>query len=81
MADMVRFELGLALERRVPIIPLLVAKAGMPAAGELPPSLRKLPDQQGMEIRPAMRDFESDMARLIRTLQELGIPSLESDAR
>jgi Rne/Rng family ribonuclease len=74
--DMVRFEIEVALRRRIPIIPLLVAKNGMPSPADLPPSLRKLVDWNGMQIRPG-RDFEPDMNRLIRTLLDIGVREVQ----
>jgi len=84
-ADFVRIEIESALQRNIPVIPLLVAGATMPAAEELPESLRGLAFRNGTQIRPAP-DFTVDMARLIKNLQrhfvatpaesgdEIGIP-------
>ena len=67
-ADFVRIEIESALKRNIPIIPLLVGRAQMPKAEELPESLRDLAFRNGTPIRPAP-DFGADMDRLIRNLR------------
>ena len=67
-ADFVRIEIESALKRNIPIIPLLVGRAQMPKAEELPESLRDLAFRNGTPIRPAP-DFNADMDRLIRNLR------------
>ena len=67
-ADFVRIEIESALKRDVPVIPLLVSGAKMPAAEDLPDSLRDFAFRNGTQIRPAP-DFNVDMARLIKNLQ------------
>lgn len=67
-ADFVRIEIESALNRDIPVIPLLVAGATMPAAEDLPESLRGLAFRNGTQIRPAP-DFSIDMARLIKNLR------------
>lgn len=67
-ADFVRIEIESALKRDIPVIPLLVSGAKMPAAEDLPDSLRGLAFRNGTQIRPAP-DFNVDMARLIKNLQ------------
>jgi tetratricopeptide (TPR) repeat protein len=68
-ADFVRIEIESALKRNIPVIPLLVSGAKMPAEEELPESLRALAFRNGIQIRPAP-DFGVDMARLIKNLQQ-----------
>jgi hypothetical protein len=67
-ADFVRVEVASALERQIPVIPLLVGGATMPIADELPPDLRDLSFRNGTTIKPDP-DFRADMQRLIRGLQ------------
>jgi tetratricopeptide (TPR) repeat protein len=67
-ADFVRIEIESALKRNIPVIPLLVSGAKMPAAEDLPGSLQGLAFRNGIQIRPAP-DFGVDMARLIRNLR------------
>jgi hypothetical protein len=68
--DFVRMEIEAALERDIPIIPLLVNNAPMPAAEDLPPSLRPLAYRNGMLVRPDP-DFRHDMERLIAALSKM----------
>ena len=67
-ADFVRIEIESALNRDIPVIPLLISGAKMPAAEDLPDSLRDFAFRNGTQIRPAP-DFSVDMARLIKNLQ------------
>lgn len=66
--DFVRIEIESALERGIPIIPLLVRGAQMPVEEELPISLKKLVYKNGIPIRPDP-DFRNDMKRLISALE------------
>jgi hypothetical protein len=67
--DFVRLEIESALERGIPVIPLLVRGAHMPEEEDLPPSLRKLVYKNGIPIRPDP-DFHNDMDRLISALEK-----------
>ena len=67
-ADFVRIEIESALERNIPVIPLLVSGATMPAAEDLPESLQGLAFRNGTPIRPGP-DFGVDIARLIKNLR------------
>jgi tetratricopeptide (TPR) repeat protein len=66
--DFVRVEVKAALERGIPIVPLLVQGASMPQQGELPADLAPLSLYNGTQIRPDP-DFHTDMGRLIRQLE------------
>jgi hypothetical protein len=61
--DFVRLEIEQALKRKIPVIPLLIDGAAMPAAKLLPASLHELPLQNALAIR-TQTDFDGDMARL-----------------
>jgi hypothetical protein len=65
--DFVRIELEAALQRNIPVIPLLVRGASMPTEEKLPPSLGKLAYRNAMPIRPDP-DFHRDMDRLIAAI-------------
>jgi len=67
--DFVRIEIESALARNIPVIPLLVRGAQLPAEEHLPPSLRQLVYQNGMPIRPDP-DFHHDIDRLISALNQ-----------
>jgi hypothetical protein len=66
--DWVRQELEIALENKVPVIPVLVEGAAMPKIGRLPRMLRALADLQSVSIRPKP-DFPRDMDRLIHQIR------------
>jgi hypothetical protein len=68
--DYVRFEIASALEKEIPVIPLLVRGAAMPTKEELPASLTKLPNQNGIQVRPDP-DFRHDMEHLIKALEAI----------
>ncbi len=65
--DYVRVEIESALNREIPVVPLLIGEAQMPKASELPDSLRQLAYCHGFKIDPRKR-FESDANRLITEL-------------
>ena len=64
--DYVRQEVVGALDRAVPIIPVLAGGAAMPKAEELPESISTLAHLQALEVTDAR--FRSDMNHLIATL-------------
>ncbi|MES9969964.1 MAG: TIR domain-containing protein [Candidatus Thiodiazotropha sp.] len=66
--DFVRIELESALNRNIPVIPLLVRRATMPKAEDLPESLRDFAKRNGMPVRPDP-DFRTDCDRLIEGLE------------
>ncbi|RPI77507.1 MAG: toll/interleukin-1 receptor domain-containing protein, partial [Planctomycetaceae bacterium] len=68
--DFVRAEIEAALERKVPIIPLLVDDAKMPRVQDLPAKIQALAYRNGMPVRPDP-DFDHDMARLTGALRRL----------
>ena len=68
--DFVRIEIEAALSKDIPIIPLLVRGALMPAQEKLPPSLHQLLYRNGMPVR-SDPDFHRDMDRLIAALSDL----------
>jgi len=65
--DFVNREIALALENKIPIIPVLLRGARMPSAVELPESLKPLSRRNAVEIGEAT--FDRDMAALISALQ------------
>jgi len=72
-ADFVRLEIQVALERNIPIIPVLVGDATMPSEEDLPPDLKPLLYRQAAAVDMA-RDFHVHAQRLID-----GIKRLKSD--
>jgi hypothetical protein len=64
--DFVRFEISMALQRGIRVIPVLVGGATLPRADELPDNLRTLTQRQAIEIRD--RSFHPDAQRLTDVL-------------
>jgi hypothetical protein len=73
-ADFVRIEVETALQRDIPIIPLLIDKTQLPKPKELPPSLGLLAYRNGMNLRPDP-DFRQDMKRLTEAIHRLTGPA------
>jgi hypothetical protein len=67
--DFVRIEIEAALNRDVPVIPVLVGGAAMPHPEDLPDSLKKLTRRQAVEISHAR--FDSDAERLTEALSQI----------
>lgn len=65
--DLVRIEIGTALQRKIPVIPILLDGTGIPSADHLPEDLQELSLRNGMNVR--YDSFESDMDRLVRRLK------------
>jgi len=63
--DFVRFEIETALERGIPVIPVLVQRrVRLPQKRYLPPSIQDLVYRNAVQVRPDP-DFHNDMDRLI----------------
>jgi hypothetical protein len=67
--DLVRVEIETALARGIPVVPVLVGKARMPAPEDLPPSLEPLAFRNATELRSG-RDLEHHVEVLIAGLRE-----------
>lgn len=67
--DFVRIEIEAALNRNIPIIPLFVRGATMPAEEKLPRSLQKFVYRNGIPIR-SDPDFHGDVDRLIAAISD-----------
>jgi hypothetical protein len=65
--DFVRIEIRAALERNIPVIPILLDGAEMPRPNQLPEELRELSLRNGLDIRHA--SFHNDVDRLILGLR------------
>lgn len=66
--DFVSIEIESALERHVPITPVLVQGATMPSEEELPDKLRSFAYYNAIPVRPDP-DFNQDCARLIQGIE------------
>lgn len=67
--DFVRREVGAALERGVPVLPVLVHRADMPAADELPAPLADLARRQAFDLSD--RRWDDDLDDLVAELERL----------
>lgn len=65
--DFVRLEVEAALQREIPVVPVLVDGAAIPNADKLPESLAELAFRNGTQVRYDP-DFHADVDRLIRHL-------------
>jgi hypothetical protein len=65
--DYVRMEIAQALQRGIPVIPILLDSTTIPKADQLPEDLKELASRNGMQIHHA--SFHDDMNRLIRALK------------
>lgn len=65
--DFVRIEIEAALQRGIPVIPLLIDGTPVPAAHTLPDSLKPLCQQHGVEVRNS--NFEADVDRLVKAIE------------
>ena len=63
-SDFVRIEIETALTNNIPIIPVLLPEASMPAHKDLPESLRELSSRNASTVRHDP-DFTSDIGRLV----------------
>src|SRR5262245_9253849 len=71
--DYVRIEIAAALQRNIPVIPILLDGARIPEANQLPDELKELASRNAVEIRHT--SFHSDVDRLIRGVE----PHLKRD--
>ncbi len=75
--DFVRLEIQTALKRNIPVIPVLVENAPMPAPGDLPASLRELSRRHALAVSDDRWDH--DVSRLIARLENIvGPPAAEA---
>lgn len=77
--DFVRIEIESALNRDIPVIPVLVRRAIMPTEDELPESIKPLAYRNATLVRPDP-DFRNDMNRLIGGIKKhLSPPETEPE--
>lgn len=67
-ADFVRIEIEAAIKRNIPVVPILIDNATMPAPAALPESIRQLAFRNAAELR-AGRDMNHHIDLLIRNLR------------
>jgi hypothetical protein len=71
LTDFVRLELSAALERKIPIIPVLLENAKMPKADELPDGLKLLSTLQGVTL--TYDRWDDDIARLFAAIEKVTV--------
>jgi hypothetical protein len=69
-ADPVRIEVETCLRKQMPVIPVLVMRAAMPAVAQLPESMRDFAYRNAVQV-DAGRDFDVHLARLIRAMDDI----------
>lgn len=78
-ADWVRLEVQAALNRGVPLVPVLVDGARMPKAAELPRSIKKLAYKNAVELSHTR--WNHDVGRLLNSLKRReGVTSSRDDS-
>jgi hypothetical protein len=65
--DFVRVEIGAALNRQIPVIPILLEGTTIPSADQLPSDLQELSLRNGINIRHD--SFRNDIDRLVQGLK------------
>lgn len=73
--DYVRLEVAAALTRGIPVIPVLVEGATMPAESQLPEEIKPLAYRNGVDVRSDMH-FPADVEQLIRRLKQVAGSSI-----
>ena len=69
--DFVRLEVAAALNRDIPVIPVLLDGAPVPDMDELPDDIKELSERHGIKIRAD--SFENDVGLLLKSLERIGI--------
>jgi TIR domain len=67
--DFVRVEIGAALQREIPVIPILLNGTKIPRQDRLPDNLKDLAIRHGLDVRH--NSFHSDVGRLVSQLKLL----------
>ncbi|MBE9109419.1 toll/interleukin-1 receptor domain-containing protein [Nodosilinea sp. LEGE 07298] len=76
--DWVRLEIEIALEKQIPLIPLLVNNANLMGVKDLPHALQSLPFLNGAKVR-SDPDFHNDILRLIESINRFLDPSSKEE--
>lgn len=69
-SDPVRLEIETGLRKRMPVIPVLVLKATMPRAAQLPDTIKDFAFRHAVQV-DAGEDFDVHSARLIRAMDRI----------
>ncbi len=76
--DIVRLEIGTALKRSIPVVPVLVQGAPLPKASKLPEDLKALAERQAYELRDDR--WDSDVQLLVARVSTR-VPSIAEVGR
>src|SRR6266567_3635606 len=68
--DFVRLEIAYALERNLPIIPILISNTQMPRAGELPKDIEGLAFRNALNLDSGI-DFHHHAEKLVTAINQL----------
>ncbi|MEE4280108.1 MAG: toll/interleukin-1 receptor domain-containing protein [Halieaceae bacterium] len=71
--DLVRLEVEAALQREIPVIPVLVGSKPVPSEAELPDSLKNLSYRNGVEVR-SDGSFDGQMTKLVAAIEAVVPP-------
>ncbi len=74
--DYIRREIELAIEHKLPILPVIVGERAFPTADQLPDSLQPLLEYQALRLR-SDPDFKSDYARLTKAIIKFAPPTIK----
>ena len=66
--DFVRVEIAAALQRNIPVIPILLDGVKVPKTNQLPKDLEGLSTRNGLDVRDA--SFHNDIDKLVRRLKD-----------
>jgi outer membrane protein OmpA-like peptidoglycan-associated protein len=69
-ADLVRIEVETALRKGIPVIPILVGRAGLPKVEQLPDSLKNIAYRNGLRVDSG-QDFDAHVDRLLRAMDRI----------
>jgi hypothetical protein len=72
--DFVRVEIATALQRDIPVIPILLDGTRMPKPTFLPTDLQPLAERNGLDVRHA--SFHADMDKLVRGLKGVAMQAV-----
>ncbi|HEU5474848.1 MAG TPA: toll/interleukin-1 receptor domain-containing protein [Actinophytocola sp.] len=73
--DWVRYEIATALEKRIPVVPVLLEQADPPRRDQLPEDIAELTVRQAARLRGA--EFPADVGDLVRLLERHIEPTTE----
>lgn len=79
-SDWVRIEIESALNRNIPVIPVLLSLGAHPKPDQLPASLKNLSYRQNVKVRP-LPDFDRDVESLARKIEKQIFQRMEEESQ